>query len=70
MKLLILSCVVMVSACATRHSPDTTAWFADCYNKQRQESLIARAESRLGDDDHEARRNLRRLYWKLQQECK
>jgi len=70
MKLLILSCVVMVSACATRHSPDTTAWFADCYNKQRQESLITRAESRLGDDDHEARRNLRRLYWKLQQECK
>jgi hypothetical protein len=70
MKLAILSCVIVVSACATRHSPDTTAWFADCYNKQRQEAFLARAEENLRDDDYESRRNIRRLYWKLQKDCK
>lgn len=70
MKLAILLCVMVVSACATRHAPDTTAWYADCYNKQHQEALLARAEENLRDDDYESRRNIRRLYWKLQKDCK
>ena len=70
MKLAILLCAIGVSACATRHAPDTTTWYADCYNKQRQETLLARAEENLRDDDYESRRNIRRLYWKLQKDCK
>jgi hypothetical protein len=70
MKLAILLCAIGVSACATRHVPDTTTWYADCYNKQRQETLLSRAEENLRDDDYESRRNIRRLYWKLQKDCK
>ena len=70
MKLLIVVFCLLVSACATRHVPDTSTWFADCYNKQRQEAMIARAESQLSPNDETGRRNLRRAYWKLQKECK
>ena len=70
MKLVIVVVCLCLGACATRHAPDTTAWYADCYNKQRQEALLARAEENLRDDDYESRRNIRRLYWKLQKDCK
>jgi len=70
MKYFCLFGLMFLTSCATRHVPDTTTWFADCYNKQRQEAFIARAETRLSDDDYEARKSLRRMYWQLQKECK
>jgi hypothetical protein len=60
----------LLSACATRHAPDTTAWFADCYNKQRQEQLLAQAESQLSNDDLNERRKIRQKFWDLQKECR
>jgi len=70
MKRFVLVLTIFVSACATRHTPETNLWFSDCYNKKHQESLIARSESLLSDNDIETRRNLRRAYWKLQKDCK
>lgn len=70
MKLIVFAICLCLASCATRHAPDTTAWYADCYNKKHQEALLARAEENLRDDDYESRRNIRRLYWKLQKDCK
>lgn len=70
MKLIIVAICLSLSACATRHVPDTSTWFADCYNKQRQESLLAQAEAQLSPDDFEGRRRVRRLFWDLQKECR
>ncbi len=70
MKLIIVVSCLLLSACATRHAPDTATWYADCYNKQRQESLLARAETQLSTDDVEGRRRIRRLFWDLQKECR
>jgi hypothetical protein len=69
MKLLTVVCCLLVSACATRHAPDTTSWYADCYNKQRQESLLVRAETQLAADDLVGRRRIRKLFWDLQKAC-
>lgn len=69
MKLLIVSVCLIVSACATRHAPDTSSWYADCYNKQHQESLLARSEAQLSADDIEGRRRIRQIFWNLQKEC-
>jgi hypothetical protein len=70
MKYTVIFVSIVLGACATRHAPDTSNWFADCYNKQQQETFLARAEENLRDDDYESRRNIRRLYWKLQKDCK
>lgn len=70
MKYSIVIFCLCVSACATRYVPDTSTWFADCYNKQRQEALLAQAESQLSTGDLEGRRRIRKLYWDLQKECK
>ncbi len=70
MKLIIVVSCLLLSACATRHAPDTATWYVDCYNKQRQESLLARAEAQLSTDDVEGRRRIRRLFWDLQKECR
>jgi len=70
MKILILALALFLSACATRHAPDTSAWFVDCYNKQRHEALLAKAESQLSADDINGRRTIRKKFWDLQKECK
>lgn len=70
MKHLILGLFVLLTACATRHAPDTGLWFADCYNKKRQETLLAQAEAQLSANDLEGRRRIRRMFWDLQKECK
>ena len=71
MKYTILLASVFLTACATRHVPDDPTWFyADCYNKQKQEAMLARAESQLPADDLEGRRRLRTMYWNLQKDCK
>ena len=70
MKYIIVGFCVFVSACATRHVPETSSWFADCYNKKRQETLLAQAEAQLNPDDLEGRRRLRRMFWDLQKECR
>ena len=70
MKTIIVAFCLCLSACATRHAPDTSTWFADCYNKQRQEALLAQAEARLSVDDFEGRRRIRKLFWDLQKECR
>jgi hypothetical protein len=70
MKRLILVLCVLTSACATRHAADTTAWFTDCYNKQRQETLLAQAEAQLSMDDLDGRRRVRQKFWDLQRECR
>lgn len=70
MKYIIVAICVFVSACATRHAPDTGSWFADCYNKKRQETLLAQAEAQLAADDLEGRRRIRRMFWDLQKECR
>ena len=70
MKLVIVAFCLCLSACATRHAPDTSAWFADCYNKQKQELLLAQAEAQLSASDTEGRRRIRKLFWDLQKECK
>jgi hypothetical protein len=69
MKLLIVLVCLIVSACATRHAPDTSTWYADCYNKKHQESLLARSEAQLSADDIEGRRRIRQIFWNLQKEC-
>jgi hypothetical protein len=69
MKRLIVFCCLFVSACATRHVPDTSAWFADCYNKQRQETLLLQTEVALPADDVQGRRKIRKLFWDLQKTC-
>jgi hypothetical protein len=70
MRSVIVAWCLLVSACATRHVPDTSAWFADCYNKQRQEALLARAEAQLSLDDNAGRRRIRQMFWNLQKECR
>jgi hypothetical protein len=70
MKLAIVAFCLCVSACATRHAPNTATWYADCYNKQKQEALLARAEAQLSSDDFEGRRRIRKLFWELQRECR
>jgi hypothetical protein len=70
MKYLIMAFCLSVSACATRHAPDTSTWYADCYNKQHQESLLARSEAQLSDNDIEGRRRIRQIFWNLQKECR
>lgn len=70
MKLSIVVLCLILSACATRHAPDTGSWFADCYNKKRQEELLAKAEAQLGPDDTNAHGRIRKMYWDLQRECK
>lgn len=65
---LILS--LFLTGCATRHMPDTSAWFVDCYNKSRQEAVLARAEAQLSQDDIAGRRRIRMMFWDLQRECK
>lgn len=70
MKFTLAVLCLCLTACATRHAPDTTAWYADCYNKQRQEALLARSEAELSADDIEGRRRIRKLFWDLQKDCK
>lgn len=70
MKHLILLTAVFVSACATRHAPDTSAMFTDCYNKHRHETLLAQAEAQLSIDDLNERRRIRQKFWDLQRECR
>jgi hypothetical protein len=71
MKYLVLLLSMSVAACATRHVPDDPTWFyADCYNKQKQEAMLARAESQLASGDVDGRRRLRTMYWNLQKDCK
>ncbi len=70
MKLVTVIVCLCLSSCATRHVPDTSTWFADCYNKQRQESMIAQAESQIPADDIQGRRRLRKIFWDLQKECR
>jgi hypothetical protein len=70
MKKLIIYSSIFLTACATRHAPDTSHWFVDCYNKQRHEALLAKAEAQLSADDINGRRNLRKKFWDLQKECK
>ena len=70
MRSVIVALCLSVSACATRHVPDTSAWFVDCYNKQRQEALLARAEAQLSPDDNAGRRRIRQMFWDLQKECR
>lgn len=70
MKYLIVGLCVFVSACATRHAPETSSWFADCYNKKQQETLLAQAEAQLSPNDLEGRRRIRRMFWDLQKECR
>lgn len=69
MKTAVIAVSLFLSACATRHASDTTAWFTDCYNKQRQETLLAQAEAQLSADDLDARRRVRQKFWDLQREC-
>lgn len=69
MKSVIVFACLFVSACATRHAPDTSSWYADCYNKQHQEALLARAEAQLPTDDVGGRRRIRQIFWNLQKEC-
>jgi len=69
MKPLTIAICFCLSACATRYVADTSAWYADCYNKQRQEAMLARAESQLKSDDIHGRRRIRKLFWELQREC-
>lgn len=70
MKHLILFAPFLLVACATRHGPDTTAMFTDCYNKQKHETLLAKAEAQLSNDDLNERRRIRQKFWDLQRECK
>lgn len=70
MKSIAVAFCLCLSACATRHAPDTTTWYADCYNKQQQEALLARAEAQLAADDLVGRRRIRKLFWDLQRECR
>lgn len=70
MKLIIVTLCLCLTGCATRHAPNTSAWFADCYNKQRQETMLAQVEEQLSADDYETRRRVRRTFWDLQKECK
>ena len=70
MKTAVIVVSLFLSACATRHTPDTTAWFADCYNKQRQETLLAQAEAQLSSDDLDGRRRVRQKFWDLQRDCR
>lgn len=70
MKLVIVVLCLCISACATRRVPDNSTWFADCYNKQRQESMLAQAEAHLSSGDVEGRRRIRKLFWDLQKECR
>lgn len=69
MKLLTIVLCLCISGCATRYVADTSTWYADCYNKQRQEAMLARAESQLKSDDIQGRRRVRKLFWELQQQC-
>ena len=69
MKLVIVTICVFLTACATRHAPDTSNWYADCYNKQRQETLLAQSESALSANDVQGRRKIRKLFWDLQKAC-
>jgi len=69
MKYLILLSVFL-GACATRHAPNTSSWFADCYNKQRQETLLAQTEANLDSHDVQGRRRVRTLFWELQKACR
>jgi hypothetical protein len=68
MKYVILTSVFL-GACATRHAPDTSSWYADCYNKQRQETLLAQTEANLPVNDLQGRRRVRELFWDLQKAC-
>jgi hypothetical protein len=68
MKYVILASVFL-GACATRHAPDTSSWYADCYNKQRQETLLAQTEANLPVNDLQGRRRVRKLFWDLQKAC-
>lgn len=70
MKQLVVIAGLMLSACATRHAPDTASWFVDCYNKQKQEAMLARAEAQLAVDDVAGRRRIRKMFWDLQKECR
>lgn len=70
MKYIAIVVAFMLSACATRHVGNMSAWYPDCYNKTHQEAMIARAEAVLGANDHAQRRQLRDLYWNLQKQCK
>lgn len=69
MKSLIIAVCLVLSGCATRHTPNTANWYADCYNKQQQEALLARSESQISVDDIESRRRIRKMFWDLQREC-
>jgi len=70
MKTVICLIPLLLGACATRHAPDTTAWFTDCYNKQKHETLLAQAEAQLSADDLVERRKIRQKFWNLQKDCK
>ena len=58
MKYAVATVCLLLSACATRHVPSTATWFADCYNKRQQETLIAQAERSLDPGDLAGRRQL------------
>jgi hypothetical protein len=69
MKTIYVTLFVFLSGCATRHVPEPTTWFADCYNKTRIESMLAQSESQLSANEFEKRRKIRKVYWDLQKEC-
>jgi len=69
MKYLVVGLGILLSACATRHTPDVSNWHADCYNKPRQEKLLAEIEANLDPSDLNNRRRVRQLFWNLQKTC-
>lgn len=69
MKLFVVILSMCLSACATRHVSNTYTMYADCHNKQRLETKLAKDELLLSPDDIQGRRLNRELFWQLQEEC-
>jgi hypothetical protein len=70
MKTFLVLTGVFLAGCATRHTPDLYVGFADCYNKQRQETRLAQIEAGLEPGDIQGRRQVREQFWELQKVCK
>jgi hypothetical protein len=68
MKYICLGLCVFVSACATRHAPDTTAYFTDCPNKKALQADILLALSKT--EDFGQRRQLKMQYYDFYKQCK
>jgi hypothetical protein len=68
MKYAIVIVCLMMSACATRHVPDTTAYFTDCPNKKARQADILLAL--LKTDDQGRRRQLKMQYYDFYRQCK